>query len=356
MGAGRGQIWYHGVLALTIGFLGAGFIADFHASMLSRSSVPHSLGGVYDPESSRSSAFAAHWGASARDSEEAVLDDCEAVYICTWTSEHPRLVREAARRGVAVFCEKPLGTDLATAQAMTEAVEAAEVVNQVGLVLRYSPAFRLARALVADPAAGPVMGVSFRNDQYLPVGGSYRSTWRGDPSKAGAGTLLEHSIHDLDMLEVTIGPIRSVSALSAYQHGIAGIEDVVTGWVSFEGGGLGTLVSLWHDVTERESQRLVEIFCRHLYVQVAGDWDGPVRWQASGHESRSLAGAEVTAELKRRGAHGGNPDSAFLRAVESGAPASPGFRDALRAHVLVDAFYRSAAAAGAPVEVPVADR
>ena len=342
-----------GVVALNLGFLGAGFIADFHASMLSRASAPHSIVGVYDPDGGRAAAFAERWGATALGSEEAVLDTSDAVYICTWTSEHPRLVAEAARRGLPVFCEKPLATDLAAAAAMTEVVEAAEVVNQVGLVLRYSPAFRLARALVADPAAGPVMAVSFRDDQYLPVGGSYRSSWRGDRDKAGAGTLLEHSIHDVDMLEVTIGPIRTVSAVSVNQHGIDGIEDVVTGWVGFAGGGVGTLVSVWHDVVERGSQRLVEIFCRNLYVQVAGDWDGPVRWQPSGSEARSLEGAEIGAELKRRGAQGGNPDSAFLRAVEAGRGASPSFRDALRAHVLVDAFYRSAAAGGVPVEVPV---
>ena len=39
-----------------------------------------------------------------------------------------------------MFCEKPLAMDLATARSrLAEAVAAAGVVNQVGLVLRYSP-------------------------------------------------------------------------------------------------------------------------------------------------------------------------------------------------------------------------
>jgi 4-hydroxybenzoate polyprenyltransferase len=51
-----------------------------------------------------------------------------------------------------------------------------------------------------------VLTVVFRDDQYLPVRGVYKSSWRGDVARAGAGTLLEHSIHDLDLLEWLLGP------------------------------------------------------------------------------------------------------------------------------------------------------
>ena len=40
-----------------------------------------------------------------------------------------------------------------------------------------------------------------------------------------------------------------------------------------------------------------------------------------------------------------------VASVRDGAPAMPDFRTALRAHVVVDAAYRSAAQGGAPVEV-----
>jgi predicted dehydrogenase len=45
------------------------------------------------------------------------------------------------------------------------------------------------------------MNVVFRDDQYLPTQGVYASTWRADAALAGSGVLLEHSIHDLDLLE-----------------------------------------------------------------------------------------------------------------------------------------------------------
>ena len=85
----------------------------------------------------------------------------------------------------------------------------AGVVNQVGLVLRRSPAYLWAKHLIDEPAAGTVMGVVFRDDQFIPIQGHYGSTWRGDRTLAGSGTLLEHSIHDVDMLRFLVGDDRA---------------------------------------------------------------------------------------------------------------------------------------------------
>ena len=52
--------------------------------------------GAYDIDADRLAAFCAASGHHVCGSEEEVLDGCDAVYICTWTSEHPRLVEAAA--------------------------------------------------------------------------------------------------------------------------------------------------------------------------------------------------------------------------------------------------------------------
>jgi predicted dehydrogenase len=341
-----------GGVTVRVGFLGAGLIADFHAFMLARSHAAYRLAGVYDPVEERATRFANSWGAAACASEEEALASCDAVYVCAWTAEHARLVGAALERGLAVFCEKPLATDLAGARAMTEAAERSGVVNQVGLILRYSPAFALVRDLVGNPQSGRMMNVVFRDDQYLPVQGMYGSTWRADRAKAGSGTLLEHSIHDLDILEQTFGPVASVSARCANFHGLDNIEDSVAAVFSFAAGGLGVLASVWHDVLERESQRHLEVFCESLHLELHDDVVGPVAWTLTGSDERSLAGDELFAEVKRRGLSRGNADSAFIRAVTAGEPGYPCFRDALRAHVLSDAAYRSAGLGGAPVTIP----
>ena len=334
-------------MTVRVGFLGAGLIAAFHSKMLRASGADVAWAGVYDPDASRAEEFARASGATARATEEEVLDDCDAVYVCTWTSEHQRLVEGAVARGLPVFCEKPLSVDLARATAMADAVEAAGVVNQVGLVLRRSPAFNLMRDLVADPASGRVMSVVFRDDQYIPVQGMYGSTWRGDRTKAGSGTLLEHSIHDLDILEFVAGPVSSVSARSANFHGLDGIEDSVATSLSFADGGVGTMVSIWHDILERPSLRRVEVFCERLHVVMEeDDWFGPVSWLRLGGESAVREGAGLVEECRDRGIELTNPDGEFIAAIVGGRAATPSFADAVRAHRLADAVYRSAAAGG----------
>lgn len=339
-------------MTVRIGFLGAGLIAGFHAHGLEAARTDHRITVVYDPDPERAAAFAEQWSAEVVDDEAAVLDACDAVYICTWTSEHARLVDAACERGLAVFCEKPLAFDAAGAAAMADTVARAGVVNQVGLVLRRSPAFFLLRELVADPEAGRVMSFSFRDDQYIPVQGMYASTWRGDRRRAGAGTMLEHAIHDVDLLEHCLGPVASVSARSANFHGLDGIEDSVASVVELVGGAVGVHTTIWHDVVERPSLRRVEVFCERRHVVLDNDLFGPIRWTTAGDGAETvLEGGDLVAEARTRGFGGLNPDRAFVEAVLTGGPASPSFADAVRAHQIVDAVYASATAAGTPVTV-----
>lgn len=286
-------------------------------------------------------------GAGVADSAEQVIANSDAVYVCTWTSEHEPLVRLAADAGVAIFCEKPLGTSLASAKRMVEYVDAAGAVNQVGLILRRSPVFHLLKQLGDDPASGELITVIFRDDQFLPIQGRYASTWRADVDKAGAGVLIEHSIHDVDLLEWMYGPITSVSATTRFLHEIDGIEDSAVAHYRFASGLHATLTSVWHDLLDRQSNRQVEVFGSTLWAQLKGEWSGEVTWSRNTPvETRS--GAEVMREVQDpRG--GENPDGAFIRAVRDGSPAYPSMSEALRAHIVVDATYRSAAADGALV-------
>lgn len=332
---------------LRIGFLGAGHIAALHEFLLATCGVDHRIVAVHDPDPDRATAFADRTGATVTD-EAGVIAAADAVYVTTWTAEHPRLVESVAAAGKAVFCEKPLATEPDVAADMAAAVADAGVINQVGLVLRFLPPFRLVKKLLADERAGRVIAAVFRDDQYLPVGGSYGSTWRIDAARAGHGTVLEHSIHDLDILQWLLGPVDSLSAATRNNHGHPGIEDVAAVRLDFASGATGTLTSIWHDIDERESQRDIEIFCDNLYVHIEGDFIGPVRWQFSGSDPESLEGDALMSVVEDDNDRG-NPARAFLLAVQAGRPAAPDFTAALAAHGLVDAVYRSAAADGMPV-------
>jgi predicted dehydrogenase len=338
-----------------VGFYGTGLISQMHSFFLADSGVDHAVVAVHDPDADRAAKAAAAHGAVAVGEDE-LLDLVDAVYVTTWTSEHPRLVEKVAARGLAVFCEKPLAVDAPTAEHMVDVVTDAGVINQVGLILRSWAPFPLLRDLVHDERAGKVLAVVFRDDQYIPNQGRYASTWRMDPTKAGRGTLLEHSIHDIDILQWMFGPVRSLSASTREVHGHTRIDDVTAARLDFESGAVAQLTSIWHDILERPSLRRVEVFCERLHAVIEGDLFGPVRWQYTGEPEQMVENDGLLEECRTRGLDVTNTARTFLQAVAAGRPASPDFAEALAAHRLVDALYASADAGGVLVTDPYGAR
>ncbi len=338
-------------MTVRIGFIGAGFITTIHRFFLSGATIDHVISAVHDIDPERAAAFAEATGAEVLGEDE-LLAAVDAVFITTWTSEHPRLVAKAAAAGLAIFCEKPLGVDAATVDEMVASVEAVGVVNQVGLVLRFLAPFRIVKHLLADERAGAPLAVAFRDDQYIPIQGQYGSTWRADPALCGRGALLEHSIHDVDVLRWWFGPVASVSATAREYHGLDKIDDVVAARFDFENGGVATLISVWHDILERPSNRHIEIFCARLHITIEGDLRGPVRWRFTGEDEQVLEGGALEKALAAFGDTDSNPAEVFLRSVVAGEGFGPAFAAAVPAHRIVDALYRSAADDGASVRDP----
>lgn len=338
---------------IRVGFLGAGLIATYHSKSLRRSGAVVVRAGVYDPNAERAASFAAASGHTRCDSEDAVIESCDAVYICTWTNEHQRLLAKVVDAGRHVFCEKPLAFTTDQALQMARTADEAGVTHQVGLVLRRSPAYLWAKHLIDESTAGRVMTVVFRDDQFIPIQGHYASTWRADKALVGAGTLLEHSIHDVDMLRYLVGEVRRLSAHTENFHGHDGIEDVATSSLRFANGATGTLTSVWHDNLARPSLRRVEIFCERRHIVIEGDdWFGPVSWTDADGSGGSLSHDELVAAVTPMRDGSDNPDGEFIRAIQEGRAATPDLFTAVRAHQIVDAMYASAAADGAAIDVP----
>ena len=335
-----------------VGFIGTGHIATFHSKMLKRSGVEMVRGGCFDIDATRAESFAKASGSTVMGSPDEVIASSDMVYVCTWTSEHRHLVDMCIAAGKPFFCEKPLGVSFDQAREMHTAAAASALTHQCGLILRRSPAYLWARELITDPAAGAVMSVVFRDDQFIPIQGHYKSTWRSDRTKAGAGTLLEHSIHDVDMLRFLVGDVTSVSARATYRHGLDGIEDCVAASVQFDNGAVGTLTTIWHDNLSRPSLRHVEVFCENRTVIIAGDdWFGPVTWSDADGTTGSLGGEDLSERTAPLAPTDANPDGAFVRNAVANEPGFPDFSVALEAHRVVEAMYRSARSGGNSVDV-----
>lgn len=345
-----------------IGFIGCGHIAKFHARNVRDAISRHGIDATYDAacdlDLTRAQSFADIAGCSLVTSRaEEVIDACDIVYICTETAAHPALVEQAVAAGRHLFCEKPLAKNLMDAESMTERVLAAGVTNQVGLVLHFSPVYRVLRDLMSDDW-GQLLSAHMRDDQFFPVAGQYGSSWRADPERAGSGTLLEHSIHDLDLFRRLFGEVGAVQCHTRETSGHPGIEDVAHVRFLHEGGHCTTLASIWHGVGSRQSSRSLEIFFERARFTTDSDYFGTITMEVEGKPLLTLSHDEVLnrymmlegllpADEDLRSL-AGLGDRRFLEAATGIGGASPSFADALRAHEIVDACYQSAAALSMP--------
>jgi predicted dehydrogenase len=343
-------------MSIKVGLIGCGHIGTFHARNIkdiqTQGFVDIRYHAVCDRIRARADRFALIAGCElVTEDPRAVIDACDAVYVCTETAEHPGLVAMAASAGRHVFCEKPLAMNLADAQAMADTVRRAGVTNQVGLVLHYSPVYRVLDHLTS-PSWGALLTAHLRDDQFFPIGGHYGSAWRADVTRAGGGALLEHSIHDVDLLRRLFGPVERVRCITRNVAGHPGIEDVALVTFHHQGGHQSTLTSVWHAVEQRPSSRHLEVFYERARVETFQDYFGTITVEQEDQPAVTLSSDEVLARfMDLEGLHprqedlrllGGLSDRRFLQAIAERRRAAPGFEEALLAHRIVDACYRSA--------------
>ncbi len=346
---------------LRVGLLGGGVIGATHGLMLAdiaqKCPGTVTLETIAEPIAAQRQLFVEHLGvrhgyADARELIERA--EIDAVFVCTPTHTHLELVRAATARGLHVFCEKPLGMNLAEACEIARLVAAAGVQAQVGLVLRYSAVYDVMREFARDAAAGRPMAWVMRDDQCLPIRGLHGTPWRADPARTAGGTLIEHGIHDLDLVQWMFGPVRRLRASVRNLAGHPGIEDYAAVELELESGLHAQIVNVWHDMVQRPSNRRLEIVCERRFIGSEHDMAGPIEIQTADEAAIVLAEAETLARFAARhpeipaalhGSLGASylaQDLAFVQALRCGQPPSPGLADGIAAQRLAELAYRSA--------------
>lgn len=356
---------------LRVGVIGCGMIAQAHAAALRLVAEDGLVEAVAaaDPDPAGIERFAAIVGDVDRryaDGHDLIADDAvDAVVVVTPTRFHRGYIEAVADAGKPLFTEKPLAPTYADVVDIVRRATAAGIPAQVGFQSRFQPLFRWADEQIERGEHGRVMAYALRDDQFWPTGAviTGHSDWRSRRADAGGGALLEHSLHACDIANWLFGPVRRVHCVTRNVFGYD-VEDVASLTIEHESGVVGTLTSIFNGVAHREERRL-EIFLERATVEITSDFlVGAAEDSVLIHRSSEEHAERLDVDQLRRdtfAADGVDPDRkvfvyqyfahrAFAMALADGVAPTPTLNDALHAHQLVEAAYRSAAA-GTPVDV-----
>ncbi|MFE6702876.1 Gfo/Idh/MocA family protein [Streptomyces sp. NPDC057718] len=187
-----------------VGLVGAGpWARATHARILA-AGPETALTAVWARRAEAAAEIASAHGTTAAGSFEELLDTCEAVAFAVPPAVQAALAPRAAAAGRALLLEKPLGTDLAGARAVADAVAEHGVVSQLVLTKRYHPT---TRDFLAKAATLKVTGARSCYLHGAFLGGEFATSWRLEH-----GALLDLGPHLLDLLDTAVGPITSVRA------------------------------------------------------------------------------------------------------------------------------------------------
>jgi predicted dehydrogenase len=149
----------------------------------------------------------------------------DLVTICVRVPNHRDLVLAALAAGKHVYCEWPLGRNLAETEELAAAAHSAGVHAAIGLQARMNPAMHRARDLVASGAIGRVLSAGLYSgtgafSQKVAAADSYTE------NAANGATLVSiHGGHALDLAIAVLGSLANVTALTTIQYPQIEVDD-----------------------------------------------------------------------------------------------------------------------------------
>ncbi len=210
----------------------------------------------------------------------------DAVSICLPTGMHADYAVRAMEAGVHVLIEKPI--DVTVEKALPVIETAKKTGKKCGVVFqnRYNFGLDPVYAGLADGTLGKIHLGTFavkwyRDDAYYAANGGWRGTWEMD----GGGSLMNQSIHTVDLMLQLMGKPKSItSQMRLCGHDIES-EDLTVSTLTFESGAIATFTSTTCAYPGICTE--ISLTCENGYVAL--DADKLTLWKLKGGDSEKEA-------------------------------------------------------------------
>jgi len=232
-----------------LGFLGVGWIGRHRLEAIAKSGVAE-ITAIADPaaDGARQAAEISPGAIVSKSLEELLELELDGIVIATPSALHASQAIAALERGVAVFCQKPLGRTAIETRAVIQAARKANRLLGVDLSYRFITPMRQIHQLITEGQLGDIFAVemSFHN-AYGPD-----KIWFYDKKLSGGGCVIDLGTHLVDLALWTLGFPRVVNVLSrlfargeAMPMPVTGVEDYATARLDLESGGSVQLACSW---------------------------------------------------------------------------------------------------------------
>ncbi|GIP35181.1 Gfo/Idh/MocA family protein [Paenibacillus sp. J2TS4] len=248
-----------------IGFIGVGGMAEGHLKTLRKVEAAE-ITAVFDINEARARQIAKEYDATAYESSEKLMDSgqVDAIFICTPPFARDSIEEAAAKRGIHLLAEKPIGLSLEEARRKEKIIRDSGIIHSSGYCLRYLDTVQKAKQYLAGKQIDMIL--AYR------LGGMPGVPWWRVMERSG-GQLVEMATHQVDLIRYMAGDFRDVQAIYARRHihrvhPEATVPDV--GVVSFtlQSGAVGTISNTC--LSRHLGRGEVELFGHDFYVSVNG--------------------------------------------------------------------------------------
>jgi predicted dehydrogenase len=231
-----------------LGFLGVGWIGRHRLDAIARSGAAEIAGVADASDALAREVAAANPGCEVAASLDALLErPLDGLVVATPSALHADHALAALERGLAVFCQKPLGRTAAEARRVVDAARAADRLLAVDLSYRHVAGVAAVRDLVRSGELGRVYAVDLAfHNAYGPD-----KPWFYDRALSGGGCVMDLGIHLVDLALWTLGfPEVEVlaSRLAAKGRAVGGgdeVEDHAAALLRVPGGPSVQLACSW---------------------------------------------------------------------------------------------------------------
>ena len=201
-----------GIVGATVTQGGSGW--GEHAHVPALKALPnYELKAVCTSHEDTAKASAAAFGAERafhRFSDMTAAPDVDLIVVCVRVPGHRDLVMGGLQAGKAVFCEWPLGANLAEAKEMADLAGQRSVKSAVGLQARSEPAILYARDLIKEGFIGEVLTANLITVAQAQLQRGPGRIWQGVRAN-GANTLTIAGGHAIDALCAVLGEFAALA-------------------------------------------------------------------------------------------------------------------------------------------------